>query len=218
MGSFAQDKWETLCKEKPQTALQEARKLFEKARKTDNSPEMLQALIIQIRCQTAIDRDSMPALIQKTENILQNSNNPVEQSILHSLLADLYLNYYNYNRYQINQRTPLADFIPEHINEWSRNLFYDQISQHALDALQPQSLLKQTPATAYKPILLLGKDSRSLRPTLLDFIGYRSIDQLKQLENSSTISQTAVDSLLVALPFFYNSPSPVHFPAIHSTY
>lgn len=130
----------------------------------------------------------------------------MEQSILHSLLADLYLNYYNYNRYQINQRTPLADFIPEHINEWSRNLFYDQISRHALDALQPQSLLKQTPATAYKPILLLGKDSRSLRPTLLDFIGYRSIDQLKQLENSSTISQTAVDSLLVALPFFYNSP------------
>lgn len=218
MGSFAQDKWETLCKEKPQTALQEARKLFEKARKTDNSPEMLQALIIQIRCQTAIDRDSMPALIQKTENILQNSNNPVEQSILHSLLADLYLNYYNYNRYQINQRTPLADYIPEHINEWSRNLFYDQISRHALDALQPQNLLEQTPATAYKPILLLGKDSRSLRPTLLDFIGYRSIDQLKQLENSSTISQTAVDSLLVALPFFYNSRSPVHFPAIHSTY
>lgn len=33
LGSFAQDKWETLCKEKPQTALQEARKLFEKARK-----------------------------------------------------------------------------------------------------------------------------------------------------------------------------------------
>lgn len=208
LGSFAQDKWETLCKEKPQTALQEARKLFEKARKTDNSPEMLQALIIQIRCQTAIDRDSMPALIQKTENILQNSNNPVEQSILHSLLADLYLNYYNYNRYQINQRTPLADYIPEHINEWSRNLFYDQISRHALDALQPQNLLKQTPATAYKPILLLGKDSRSLRPTLLDFIGYRSIDQLKQLENSSTISQTAVDSLLVALPFFLQQPLP----------
>lgn len=213
LGSFAQDKWETLCKEKPQTALQEARRLFEKARKTDNSPEMLQALIIQIRCQAAIDRDSMPALIQKTENILQNSNNPVEQSILHSLLADLYLNYYNYNRYQINQRTTLTDYIPEHINEWSRNLFYDQISRHALDALQPQKLLEQTPVTAYKPILLLGKDSRSLRPTLLDFISYRSIGQLKQLEDPSEIFPATADSLLVSLPLFLQYPFPDSLPS-----
>lgn len=215
LGSSAQDHWETLCKEKPQTALHEARKLFEKARKTDDSPEMLRALLIQIHCLAAIDQDSIPALIRTTEKVLKNSENQAEQSLLHSLLADLYLYYYNQNYDRIDSRTPLNDYIPEDLNAWDREAFYSRIRRHALSALQPVSLLEHTLTSTYKPLLLPGKDSPSLRPTLLDFLSYRSIAQLKPFEyrSSPEIPQTVIDSLMVPLSLFTTSSLPATLPA-----
>lgn len=186
--AFAQDKWEKLCKEKPQTALIEARKLYDRAEKDGDSPAKLQAILLQIRCQTAIDSDSLPSWIIRTEDILQHSGKPVEQCLLHSLLADLYMGYYSHDRYRINRRTATEDYTPSSMDEWPRDTFNARVRNHALAALQPQEPAENTLSTDYKLILELGKDSRQLRPTLFDLLCHRSISQLQEAGQTADIA------------------------------
>ena len=82
------------AEENPRTALAEARKTYEQALKKKNSPLLIKSIILQIKYQSLIDQDSIPTLLSNLESLTATSNNPVEKSILHSLLAELYKSYY----------------------------------------------------------------------------------------------------------------------------
>lgn len=185
---FSQTDWKKLCDEKPKTALAKAEKMYDQALLEKNGPKLIQALTIRIYCQSLIDSESILPLFQEIEKLITNLKNPVEKSILHSILAEYYQDYYNQHAYQINQRTPLANFVPEDIKEWSGNLFIEKIFYHALAALEAQTDLEKTPASTYNLILKTGSDSKQLRPTLYDFLAYRSIEQLRNC-NSENIAR-----------------------------
>lgn len=174
-GLFAQDKWEKLCEESPKTALSEAEKMYSTALKEHNSPLLIQALIIKIRCKTLINAGDFPQMLKDLENLIRQNDNPVEKSILNSLCAELYQCYYSNSSWTINQRTALSGIIPEDMEEWSGNLFIEKIFSHTLASLTPAEILQQQDIDTYKEILIPGKDSQALRPTVYDFLAHRSI-------------------------------------------
>ena len=165
----------------PKTALIEAQKDYQKAVKEKNSPLLIQSLIRQIKYQSLIDMDSIPPMLQNLEEYIETDQNIVEKSILHSLLAELYQMYFNTQQGKINRRTPITGYIPRNMKEWTSNIYTDKIFQHALDAVKAQAQLSEVNCLSYKEILILGKNSPALRPTMYDFLVYRSIDILKKL-------------------------------------
>lgn len=208
---FSQTDWKKLCNEKPKTALAKAEKMYDQALLEKNGPKLIQALTIKIYCKSLIDSESVLPLFLETEELITNLKNPVEKSILHSMLAEYYQDYYNQHAYQINQRTPLTNFVPEDIKEWSGNLFIEKIFYHALAALEPQTDLEKTPVSSYDLILKTGTDSKLLRPTFYDFLAYRSIEQIQNC-NSGNIARFFSQSIpshpdfLSALPHFISTP------------
>ena len=162
----------------PKTALIEAQKDYRKAVKEKNSPLLIQSLIRQIKYQSLIDMDSIPPMLQDLEKYIETDQNIIEKSILHSLLAELYQMYFNTQRGKINRRTPITGYVPRNMAEWTSNIYNEKIFQHALDAVKAQPQLSEVNCLAYKEILVLGKNSPALRPTMYDFLVYRSIDLL----------------------------------------
>lgn len=165
----------------PKTALIEAQKDYQKAVKEKNSPLLIQSLIRQIKYQALIDADSVPPMLQNLEHYIPTVTNIVEKSILHSLLTEFYQMYFNFQRYNIDDRTPITGYIPRNMLEWTNNIYIAKIFEHALDAVKARSQLSKTSCLAYKEILTLGRNSPTLRPTMYDFLVYRSIDILNKL-------------------------------------
>lgn len=176
--SVAQDTLTVFCETQPAAALTEANKMYEKAISDKNSPLLIKALIMQARCRTFIDNDSYPQILAQLEKQISKETDVAGKSILHSLTAELYQVYYRNNRYVINSRIPLENHTPAQIETWSGNLFFQKIFTHTHESTQAAKQLQQVNIRQYKDILLLGNDSELLRPTVYDFLCYRSIQLL----------------------------------------
>jgi hypothetical protein len=120
-------------------------------------------------------------MLQNLEEYIETDQNIVEKSILHSLLAELYQMYFNTQQYKINRRTPITGYVPRNMAEWTGNIYREKIFQHALDAVKARPQLSEVNCLTYKEILVLGKNSPALRPTMYDFLVYRSIDILNTI-------------------------------------
>lgn len=151
-------------------------KAITEAIQTKNTPLLIQSLITRMKNQLEKDTDTFPELIKEVETYAKTCPDPASVAVLHSMIAEMYNNFYMQNRWSVNQRTQLAGYVPEDIREWTSNLFRDKIKQELTLSLQPAQLLQQTPVSQYNLILKKGKDTPQLRPTLYDFLAFRAID------------------------------------------
>lgn len=144
--------------------------------KSQDTPALIKALIGKMKQKLEVDEDNFPALIKEVEAYAASCPDTASVAVLHSMVAEMYNRYYRQNEWKINQRTNLAGFVPEDINEWTANLFIRKIGEELAASLQPAALLKQTPVVKFKEILEIGKDSEALRPTLYDFLAFRALN------------------------------------------
>lgn len=108
----------------PKAAVDSATSALKKALSQQNAPAVIAALVKQSAAQLLIDRDSLPAIIDKATALADRSGNPVEQSLLRLLTAKLY-NLYLDRNYQIRWRDEIDDFsLP--VESWSKNMFTEK--------------------------------------------------------------------------------------------
>ncbi|MDR0798232.1 MAG: hypothetical protein LBN18_00510, partial [Dysgonamonadaceae bacterium] len=169
----------------PKSALEVVNRIYAEARAKGDGPELIKALIYQLKYETAIDQDRLPDWILEIETLAQKDTRPAEQAVLYSYLSELYSLYYQAHNYDINQRTAIqadsdTDF-PADLREWTGNLFIRKIVDSAQRSIAPAKILQADDALQYKTILTEGESSRKLRPTLYDLLMYRAIDRLNNL-------------------------------------
>ena len=151
-------------------------KAITEAIKAQDTPLLIKALITRMGGQMEKDNEVYPELIKEVEDYVGQYPDSTGKAVLHSMVAQMYSNYYTYNRWNIDRRTNLSDYIPGDIREWTGNLFKNKIKEELTASLQPAGLLQQTPVSTYNVILEKGKDSQALRPTLFDFLAFRAIE------------------------------------------
>jgi len=142
----------------PKSALEIVNEIYLDAKEEGNSPQIIKSLIYRISLQSKFQEDYVISSIQLFEDELLSANN-VERQILHSLLAELYENYYNDNRWEINQRATLVNNDDNDIASWDALSFSNKISEHYLKSVEEEKTLSEIPLTAYVSILEDGKKS-----------------------------------------------------------
>lgn len=163
----------------PESALKEVEIILAQAKKEKNFPEIIKAMVYKMRFTLDKNPDETEKIIQEFEDYTNSVKNPVEKALMHSMTAELYLRYYQNDQYRINQRTDIQGFVPEDMKEWTKNIFIDKIVEHADLSLENPDLLKETNSLKYAAIIEQGEDSRTIQPTLFDFLSYREIELLK---------------------------------------
>ncbi|MDL2278762.1 alpha-2-macroglobulin [Parabacteroides sp. OttesenSCG-928-G07] len=126
--------------------------------------------------QLEVDYDRYPELIKEVEQYVTTIEDKATVAVLHSMIAEMYMSYYQQNQWQINRRTNISDYFPDDIREWTANLFDEKVKEELSLSLQSADLLQRTSVVQYKEILTEGKDSPQLRPTLYDFLMWRALD------------------------------------------
>ena len=197
------DQWkkvDSLAKKQlPESALKEVENIFKDAQKTGDFSQTVKAFIYKMQFTLEINPNEAPKMINDFEEFTNKNANVEQKALLHSMTAELYWKYYSTEQYAINQRSMIVGYVPDDIKEWSKNLFFDKINQEFNLSLKDADALKKANAEQFEPLLEQGKDSKTLQPTLYDFLTYRAINILKQLSNA-TIIKNPLDDKFYFLP------------------
>ena len=174
-------------KQLPESALKEVEAILSQAQQEKDSLQVIKAMLYKMRFTLNKNPDQAPALLKDFEVFTNKSNAPAERALLHSMTAELYIQFYQKDQWNINQRTEIKGTIPGDINEWTKNIYFDKITKHLAASLENTAVLQQTEARKYNELFNVGSDSPTMQPTLFDFLSYRTIQLLEQISQTTTV-------------------------------
>lgn len=159
----------------PKSALKLVIKIYDQTKASNQADQFVKASLYRMKLEADYQEDYYERTIERTQKEITSAIAPVKQ-ILHSILAELYWNYYQDNRWQIHQRSETTNFDALDIKTWDlKKLVAVCIRNYDL-SLTEKSLLKNTTLTKFSEILNKQEDSEKFRPTLFDLLAHRAID------------------------------------------
>lgn len=161
----------------PKSALNVASRIFKESAASGDVSQTIKAMLYINKYKIAVDTELYTSVFADIDSLINTSSNVKEKALLNSLIAEIYLNYYNTVRWEINGRTNIVGYVPKDIKEWTSNIFKSKAIEHLKASVADKSVLISEPILNYKDILIEGEDSRRLYPTLYDFLIKRAIDQ-----------------------------------------
>jgi hypothetical protein len=173
----------------PKSASNKVDEILRLAIKEKNSPQVIKAVIHQGKYDLVLDAENDTLIFHNLNEMLEQSSNPVERAFLHSMLGELYLQYYQKDRWNIDQRTELGDFLPDDMKEWTRGILLNKAVEHLSSSLASRDELLAATVGYYAAVVELGNDSRRFFPTIYDFLARRSLELFKQIRGSEDVSR-----------------------------
>jgi hypothetical protein len=171
-------------KELPKSALDQVKKIYQLAKKEKQSAQIIKALVYMTGLREQVTENSAVKSIDDVEREISTATEPAK-SILNSLLAETYWNYYQQHRWQLYNRTNTGGFRKDDIATWTADDFHEKISDLYLQSIKNASLLQQTKLNAYDAIIVKG-NVRHLRPTIFDLLAHRALNYFKNDERDIT--------------------------------
>ncbi|AMR28686.1 hypothetical protein A0257_17315 [Hymenobacter psoromatis] len=183
-----------LAKEQTATAAPLVEQLYQQARRENNAPNYVRALLYKIRLLENKENDADEKAIALLEKDLKAAGFPA-RPILHSLLGGLYADYYSQHRYQLYDRTngaapspgptPLAGAdAGTGLATWDAGRLAAAIVRHYELSVADEPQRQLTTTLAQLGDLATGGDAegRARRPTLYDLLAQRAIAALQNQE------------------------------------
>jgi uncharacterized protein YfaS (alpha-2-macroglobulin family) len=184
------DLWETVEKFEleglPKSALEIIESIQEKAERDNNNAQRIKVLLFKSKFSLTLEEDAQLKIINDFKNQIAASEFPTK-NILENLLANLYWQYFQQNRWKLYNRTKTSEKVSkEDFRTWDLQTLFDEISLHFKNSLQQQLLLQLEDLSLYDELLIVQDDSKIYRPTLFDFLAHNALGFYKTDENSIT--------------------------------
>ncbi|MCM1518844.1 MAG: MG2 domain-containing protein [Pseudoflavonifractor sp.] len=165
----------------PKTVATNARKQLDAAVKRHDGTAIVRAAIDLSLAKAAVDNDNLPAVIGEISQLAAEERSPETRALLNSLLAKIYNQIYESDRWTYDKRSlPVNDF-PGDYNEWSGEMFKIKIAELAKKSLDDREALQKAPLGNYKDIIVCDSRTYIFYPTLYDFIASQAIGHLSEL-------------------------------------
>lgn len=165
----------------PKSALKVIDDILKQADKEKNTEQTIKALVKKNQNASSIDSDNNLTIITNLDKLLAKTSDIGEKAIINSMLADIYLSYYQRDRWSIDQRSKLTDFIPEDMKEWSSNIYFDKALFHLNQSVKDKDALLNISTDKYQELFEKGEDSKEFYPTLYDFLMKETITRSQQI-------------------------------------
>lgn len=171
--------WQTVKsleeKDLPESQSEIVNSIYSAAKAEKNHPQLLKSILYQIRIEGNKAEEPLIKAITRIRNEITASEFP-SVNILHSMLARLYWQYYEYNRYRFLDRTQTLSFGNTDVSTWSLEQLVDQTIRHFNLSLENAGMLQKIPVGQYKDILTgFNKLGMELWPTLYDFLANSAV-------------------------------------------
>lgn len=171
----------------PKTVINHADSTLAIAMQNGNSNEIIMSLIQYSLAESIISQESMPHIANRIDSIANIEKNPATKAILYSIEAQIYSDLYGINSYKIRERKENTDTVPRDITEWTTTNYYNKVISLINNSLANSKILQEIPVSKYKGVIEYNKIGEIFRPTLYDFIAYRSIEMVSQFDSEHPI-------------------------------
>ncbi|MEO6290581.1 MAG: alpha-2-macroglobulin, partial [Ginsengibacter sp.] len=166
------------------SAITEVDKIYTSARKSSNDPQIIKSLLYKITLNENIQEDASVKSIDTLQQEIATAKEPAK-SILESIAAQMFWNYFQQNRYKLYQRTNTIDSNKKDIATWTTDDLHKKIGDLYLASISHEKLLQQTKLAPFDAIIMKG-NVRYLRPTIYDLLAHRALDYFKSDERDIT--------------------------------
>lgn len=171
----------------PKSALNIVDEIYEKATKANNSPQIIKTLFYKSKFALTLEEDAQLKVINNFKEHISKSDYPTK-NVLENILANLYWQYFNENRYQFYNRTKVANTTEKNddFRTWDLDNLFSEIHCYFEASLQNETELQKIAITDFDDILQIKNDAKTYSPTLFDFLANNALQFYKTTETSIT--------------------------------
>ncbi len=170
----------------PKSALEIVSLIAGKAKKENNSPQLIKSLIYRSKYALTIEEDAQLKIINDFKTQIDKAESPTK-NILESYLANLYWQYFQQNRYQFYNRTETTEKVDStDFRTWDLTTLFHEINTHFDASLQNSEALQKLKVSDFDVILKQQKGSENYRPTVYDLLAHTALSFYKTSENNIT--------------------------------
>ncbi|RDK84257.1 alpha-2-macroglobulin family protein [Marinirhabdus gelatinilytica] len=170
----------------PKSALEIVQQIETKAKTENNQAQLIKTLLFKSKFALVLEENSQLKVVNDFRTEISKTNAPAK-NVLQNMLAKLYWDYFQANRYQFYNRTKTANKVDEtDFRTWDLETLFAEISKYYQASLNNKETLQNTTTEAFEPILNTYKGSNKIRPTLYDFLAHNALEFYKTSENSIT--------------------------------
>lgn len=177
----------------PKSALKIVDDINKLATKDNNQPQLIKTMLFKSKFALTLEEDAQLSIISDFKNQINLSDFPTK-NILESILANLYWQYFNQNRWQFYNRTKNKVKIDpstssgqvQDFRTWDLQTLFNEIHIHYQNSLQNGLMLQLEYLSNYDDILTNQKGSKKFRPTLFDFLSHNALEFYKTNETHIT--------------------------------
>ncbi len=167
------------AKSLPKSALKIVESIYAKAKKNHNHPQIIKSILFKINLQSEYREDFMTESIADLKTEIALSESPDKQ-LLHSVLAQLYYNYFNRNRYRFSNRTETVGYDNKDIKTWDLRKIASEIKKEYLLSLEESDITQKYPVRYFDAILDTNENSEKYRPYLYDLLAFRAFNFFRE--------------------------------------
>ena len=170
----------------PKSALKVVKDIQKQANKDENQPQLIKTMIFKSKYALILEEDAQLHILNDFKNQITTSTFPTK-NILENILANLYWQYFNQNRYQFYKRTKTDKKVDaEDFRTWDLQTLFDETHAHYKKSLENGLMLQQEALKKYSALLNEQKSSKIYRPTLFDFLSHNALEFYKTKETQIT--------------------------------
>lgn len=160
----------------PESALKVVIEIEKEAKAQNNSGQLVKAYIHELKFADAKEEDAFVKNLARLRHEAEQATFPAKP-LLHSMLGEMYWQYYQQNRWEFVNRSTTIDFDVNDIETWSLAKIVAETNEQYKLSLTDADKSKQVKIDVIEPVVYRGNDlGRQLRPTLYDFLAHRAVD------------------------------------------
>ncbi|WP_417867029.1 alpha-2-macroglobulin family protein [Xanthomarina gelatinilytica] len=172
--------------ELPKSALQIVEQIEALAIKDQNQTQQIKTLLFKSKFALILEEDAQLKIVNSFKTAISNKPAPIK-NVLENMLATIYWQYFQQNRYKFYNRTKVADkTVATDFRTWDLQTLFNEIQLHYQQSLKNKELLQQKDLTDYSSILNEQTNSKHYRPTLYDLLAHNALEFYQTHENSIT--------------------------------
>lgn len=170
----------------PKSALEVVETIYGNAKKENNDNQVIKALLHKAKYMLTLEENAQLTIIKNLKSDIDASKFP-KRNILESILANLYWQYFQQNRWKFYNRTQTSEKVDsEDFRTWDLETLFAETHLYYQKSLKNGVLAQQTNLNTFDQILQTSSDSKKYRPTLYDFLVHNALDFYKTSETNIT--------------------------------
>ncbi len=168
------------------SALEVVEEIYAAAKKDHNQPQFIKTIFYKLKYSNYTEEDSHVKIINDVKSEIDNASFPAN-AILKSILANIYWQYYQNNRWRFQQRTETVNFDNEDFQTWDLPRLISEVVKYYNASLEKSDELKKIPLKDFADILYYSDSQQAyLRPTLYDLLAHQALSFFVNDEASVT--------------------------------